>query len=123
MANEQMNNNEGRTTKRIYSFEELINQLAPDELISGKWLEGVKTLVNGSHPLPTIYLKQDVTGKISVLGNQTRDILATLLALRVLASLHRTIKKISAYELRATVLEYTPGQEKIIEAYQEAGFI
>lgn len=114
---------DGRTTKRIYPFAVLLEQLDPDELIGGEYLVGVKVLVDGNHPLPNVYLKQDIDGKISILGDQTRNILGTLVALRMLASIAPIIRRISSCELRATVIEYSVAQEELIQAYKDAGFI
>ena len=118
-----MDTTQARSTNRLYRFDELLLKLPPDELKHGEFLDGVKSLTNGSHPLPTIFLRYDIDGKLHVVGNQTRNILATLLALRTLASMAVIIRRLSGYEMKAIVIEYTAHQYELIEAYKEAGFL
>jgi hypothetical protein len=121
-----MNVWDGRTTQRYETIGHILSQLGWDdneELVNGNFLNGVSDIIAGRHPLPILYMKQNIEGNICISSDQSRDILFTLYNLRALETLVHKKRKISGYQVQVIVFEICKVQDEIINAYIKAGFI
>lgn len=117
-----------RTSTKFMCLGQIESLIAPDQLENGIFLEGLIDLIKWNHPLPKLYMKleYDNNTKVStyaIIGKQTKNILSSLIAYRMLMSSRSQQRKITTYELLVVIFDPVPGQQELIELYQNMGFI
>lgn len=110
-----------RTTNKQWTFGEIIQKIPPLGLNS--YLSGIDQLVDGYHPLPTLYMKQFVTGEYELVGYMSEIILDTLQLIHNETSNTILKRKIQKYGLSVIVFEPSLDQQNLIDVYRKIGFL